>query len=349
MCKKIGSLLALFAILFVTPSFSQLLRKKIEIDEKEVGYIKSVTDIANVGDNLFIADFIGNRVLRFGYSEAKLVFSNLIGRPGQGPGDIQGPLVLSPYRDHIAIKDQESISIFSSDGIYLNRFRQFSSFISFVLGEERVYYLATNPSTDYLLSILSPAGKLLTQALEKKLWINKGDVNTASAFREKQVYDGQLWSNGKRLYYVSKYFGIIEEISLSGELVQTRDISEDLGSNAKNKIAINKKILVETDELKLNKGRTGSSELFLDSYLDSDSIYILMSQHDEQSNTPIFKIDIRQFRLSDLTLSASYTLDLGNKEWLSNLCVKTIDGKPIFIVDISSEEGQDLYEISVKK
>jgi hypothetical protein len=39
------------------------------------------------------------------------------------------------------------------------------------------------------------------------------------------------------------------------------------------------------------------------------------------------------------------SVELGKKEWLSNLCVMRVNGKLIYIVDLKSEEGLSLYEI----
>jgi len=345
--KRVWSSFILAILFVVKPSYSDsvLKKQKIEIDEKETGFYKAITDMAITDDKLIIADFFSNQVLCYKYLGAKAVFSNLIGRPGQGPGDIQKPIALSAFKGRVAIRDQENVSIFSTDGEFFYKFKQFSPIIDHLMNDSRIYYLSSNPSSKFLISVLSLNGELLSQILEKRLWVNSGELTASNSFREKLVYDGHIWSDGKSIIYVSRYFGIIEKYSLSGELLLKRDISEDLGNNARTKSAGNRKALIQSRELKLDKGKPDCDELFLDSCLDGEYLYLLMSQYDLLNMKPINKVDIRRINTSDLKLSSSYSVELKSKEWLSNLLVKTVNHKPIFIVDVQSETGLELYEL----
>ena len=124
-----------------------------------------------------------------------------------------------------------------------------------------------------------------------------------------------------------------------------RDISEDLDNNARTKSAGNRKTLIQSRELKLDKGTPDCHELFLDSYLDGEYLYLLMSQYDLLNKKPINKVDIRRINTSDLKLSASYSVELKSKERASHLCVRTVNNEPIFVVDVQSETGLELYEL----
>jgi len=345
--KRVWSSFVLAILFIVKPSYSdsKLRMQKIDMDEKETGFFKDITDMVITNDKLIIADFFSNQVLCYEYAGAKAVFSNLIGRPGQGPGDIQKPIALSAFKDRVAIKDQENISIFSTDGEFFYKFKQFSPIIDHLMDNSRIYYLSSNPSSKFLISVLSLNGELLSQILEKRLWVNSGELTALNSFRERLVYDGHIWSDGKYLFYISRYFGIIEKYSLSGELLLKRDISEDLGNNARTKSAGNRKTLIQSRELKLAEGAPDCNELFLDSYLDGEYLYLLMSQYDLLNKKPINKVDIRRINTSDLKLSSSYSVELKSKEWLSNLCVKTVNHKPIFMVDVQSETGLEIYEL----
>jgi len=346
--KRVWSSFVLAILFVVKPSYSDsaLKMQKIEMDEKETGFYKAITDMAITNDKLIIADFFSNQVLCYKYLGAKAVFSNLIGRPGQGPGDIQKPIALSAFKDRVAIRDQENVSIFSTDGEFFYKFKQFSPIIDHLMNDSRIYYLSSNPSSKFLISVLSLNGELLSQILEKRLWVNSGELTALNSFRERLVYDGHIWSDGKYLIYVSRYFGIIEKYSLSGELLLKRDISEDLGNNARTKSAVNRRTLIQSRELKLDKkGSPGCYELFLDSHLDGEYLYLLMSQYDLLNKKPINKVDIRRINTSDLKLSASYSVELKSKERSSELCVRTVNHEPIFVVDVQSETGLELYEL----
>jgi len=349
--KRVWSSFVLAILFVVKPSYSdsKLRMQKIEMDEKETGFFRAITDMVITNDKLIIADFFSNQVLCYKYQGAKAVFSNLIGRPGQGPGDIQKPIALSAFKDRVAIKDQENVSIFSTDGEFFYKFKQFSPIIGHLMDNSRVYYLSSNPSSDYLINVFSLKGEFLSQILKKQLWVNTGELTASNSFREKLVYDGHIWSDGKYLIYVSRYFGIIEKYSLSGELLLKRDISEDLDNNARTKSAGNRKTLIQSRELKLDKGTPDCHELFLDSYLDGEYLYLLMSQYDLLNKKPINKVDIRRINTSDLKLSASYSVELKSKERASHLCVRTVNNEPIFVVDVQSETGLELYELSSDK
>lgn len=349
--KRVWSSFILAILFFVKPSYSdsRLKMHKIDMDEKETGFYKAITDMVITNDKLIIADFLSNQVLCYKYQGATAVFSNFIGRPGQGPGDIQKPIALSAFKDRVAIRDQENVSIFSTDGEFFYKFKQFSPIIDHLMNDNRIYYLSSNLSSKFLMSVLSLNGELLSQILEKRLWVNSGELTALNSFREKLVYDGHIWSDGKYLFYISRYFGTIEKISLSGELLLKRDISEDLGNNARTKSAVNRKTLIQSRELKLDKGSPDCYELFLDSYLDGEYLYLLMSQYDLLNKKPIKKVDIRRINTSDLKLSSSYSVELKSKEWLSNLCVRTVNHEPIFLVDVQSETGLELYEFIIDK
>ncbi len=193
MSKKKFSLLIPVLLMMVKPTFSDFTIKKIEIDAKGEGFFRNVTDMIVSGDLLYLADFTSNRVFCYQFAGAGLEFKKFIGRQGQGPGDIQKPLALSAHGNRIAIKDQESVSIFSVDGTFLNKFRQFSTFISFSLGPDSVFYVASNPIDRYLVSSYSHEGRWLSNILEKKLWEITGEISPLESFKELLIYSGQLW------------------------------------------------------------------------------------------------------------------------------------------------------------
>jgi hypothetical protein len=342
-CIPFTFLLSILSIL--KPAYSESRIRKIELDEKDKGFFKAVTDMVIDGDKLIVADFFNNQVLCYSYIGGKAVFINLIGRPGQGPGDIQKPLALSALNNRIAIKDQEAISVFSLGGEYRSKFRQFSTFISFLLGRDRIYCLSSNPSSKYLIDVFDLDGQLVSQMIEKKQWGNSEKITTLDSFREYLIYDGQIWSDGKNLFYISKYFGVIEKYSLSGELIARKDLSKDLGNIARAKAMGNEKSLIQSSELKLVNGRPECHELFMDSYLSGGYLYLLMSQYDILNNKPTDEIDVRLINTDNLQISSAYTVKINRKERSSNICARTINGESIIVVDIASETGLDLYEL----
>ena len=344
---KTKSVYVLFFVLLFswTGASVNVLIKKIGIDEKGRGFFKRTTDFVVADDKLIIADFFGNNVLSFDYSESAISFSHFIGHPGQGPGDLQKPFALSADHDRVAVKDQESISVFNANGTFLQKFKQFSKFISFLLLNDRIYYCDSNPISKKLISIYDLKGNLISSIVEKRLPARSGELGALSGFREKLLYDGVLLSDGKCLYFVSRYFGFVEKYSMSGELLLTSSPLLEHDDNTKAKLAVNKRELLDSADLKLENGRPRCLELFLDCCSDGEYAYILMTQFDAIERKPIPQIDIRRINLSDLRLSHSYSLEIGNDEWLSHLRVKKSSNGPIFIIDLRSASEEGLFEL----
>jgi hypothetical protein len=326
-------------------SYADLVLRKMVVDSKGEGFFRAVNDMVVTDDKIFLADFFSNEVFCYRFKGDNLEYLRSIGNPGQGPGDIQKPLALSAHEGRIAIQDQESLSVFSIDGKFISKFKPLSFFMGLVLGHDRVYYLSSNLSERYLVSSYSFNGKRLSDMMEKKLRFKAGEPDSIEHFRERLVYNGQLWLDDDHLYFISRYFGHLEKYSLSGELLLRNDLSGSLGDNAKRKSEINRRELIESAELKSVKGKFQCVELFLDSYFDGEYLYLLMSQHDVLNNKPINEIDIRRIRSSDLCPTSSYSIRLGEKQWGSNLCIRTVDDEPVFVVDLNTSEGQELYEI----
>src|SRR4030042_5220368 len=77
----------------------QLARTEISIDFKDEGYYKTIPHIALQGNLFFISDNSNHRVLEYRLGGSKLEFLRVIGRPGQGPGDLEYPHEISVSKE----------------------------------------------------------------------------------------------------------------------------------------------------------------------------------------------------------------------------------------------------------
>lgn len=322
---------------------------KIVFDYKEKGFYRSITDLIKAGDKIIIADFFTGRVYCFKYMRGKAEFLYEIGQPGQGPGDIERPFELSGDDDLLAIRDQQGISLFQIDGKYLNKFKLFSSHIAFILIKNRIYYLSANLIGNHLIDVFNLDGKIISQIGEKNIWRKGVMLDNINAFRELLIYEGFLLTEGSYLYYINNAFGFIDKYSLGGKFIKRIDLSKNLDDNSQYKIHLNKQNLIQTKNLKLEKGRAGVKYLFLDAYVDNGYLYLLMDQHDAINNKPTNLIDIKKIDLNSFKLSSFFSAKLYNKEKLSHIVIETINDNLLVLFDVDSEDGLNLCEIYLSK
>jgi len=340
--------LSILMLFFLNISFAQNINK-IQFEYKDQGFYRSITDFIIINDKIIICDFFRGRVYCYKYSNGRAVFLYEIGRPGQGPGDIEKPFAVSAYDDFISIKDQQGISTFKIDGQFLSKFRTFSPYIAFVLIKDKIYYLNANMISNFLIDVFDLNGKLCFQFGEKSFSQNRNEIDSLNSFREFLIYDGFLLTDDNYLYYINNRFGTLDKYSLSGKKIITVNLIEKLDENAKVKVNINKNKLIKPQYLILDKGRAGEKSLFMDAYIDSDYIYLLMDQYDAIYNKSTDLVDIKRVSINNFKVSSFYSHKLYKKERLSNIAVKSVNEGILILLDIDSEEGLNIYEIFLSK
>jgi len=324
---------------------TQLVKNELSIDFNDVGFYKSISGLYCYKDMLFIIDFKGGKVLKFNYKN-QLSFEKIIGNKGLGPGDIQKPISISIDRDIIAIKDQGSVSFFNIDGSYISKFRIFSSYMSMWLLNKRLYNLVSNPKSSHLFEVFCLDGnRIMTfgeEYLEIAYEIKKG---LPFPLLKRELYDGDIFLDQNYIYYINKNFGILRKYNHSGDLILEESLIDLFGKNASNKVRHNKKEFLEKEYvLSKQNPKIGIKNIYLKARFVNDKFYFLLDQHNSLENRPIFQIKILCIEKNNLKLQSVYNYDLQDKEWLSCFAVKMMDEIPIFILDIKTQEGIELYE-----
>lgn len=153
----------LFLLINLRPSIGyqdkiDLERTELQLIYKNEGFYETISDIKVHGDHLFIVDNRRHQLLKFLLNGNRLEFVTFIGRPGQGPGDLEFPIETSIWQGTIAVKDQVGISFFGNAGIFKHKFRIFSPRISFLFVNNNIYYATANPKKSTLIEAYSSEG-----------------------------------------------------------------------------------------------------------------------------------------------------------------------------------------------
>jgi hypothetical protein len=324
----------------------QLERKKLIFEYKKEGFYKAVTDLQVYKNYLFIVDFQYNQVLEYKHKDSA-EFIRLIGKKGQGPGDIQKPFSISIDNDIISIIDQTAVSFFDLNGIYINKFRLFSNFIDSIFINKLFFHLNTNPKNDNLIEVYTIDGKRIMTFGKKYLKLNyKVRKGLPAALIERTIYDGELLSDGNFIYYINRRFGTLHKYSLSGKMILQKDLLSLFGENEKRKADKNRNLFLENEYVLTKENRSiRRYDIFLEAKLLGDKIYFLLDQHNILKNKPKFSIEIISINKGNFNVISKYQTPLLKGEWIRNFTVKMEEGMLIFLVDISSkEEGVNIYE-----
>jgi hypothetical protein len=328
--------------------FQYALKKEpLKVDFKENGFFKTVTDLKIHKGYLFIADFLGDKVLQFSYVQGHAEFMRFVGRKGRGPGDIEKPIAISVYNDIIAVKDQEFISFFDLDGNYISKFRQFTTYISFALFKDKIYFSGANPRSANLIEFFSMEGQSLGNFGGKYFSASRSSREDFLPFEEVAIYSGQIISWSDCIYFINKRFGLLQKFSLLGEELERKTIIDLFGENGRRKVAANKALFLDQRyKPEEHRGQIVAYDLFRDSSASDGCIYFLLDQHDISSKKYLFKLEIIAMDIDNYRQIGRYELNLDQGDFVKNITLSSMDGKPTFLVDIDSKQGHGLYELT---
>lgn len=90
-----------------------------------------------------------------------LKLEKIIGKSGEGPGDLNGPVSLSIWQEELVVRDQIGYSIYALEGNFKQRFRAFTSDISFVYLDNTIYTVNPHPEEHFLIEVYGKDGKKL--------------------------------------------------------------------------------------------------------------------------------------------------------------------------------------------
>jgi hypothetical protein len=315
---------------------------------EDVPLFRTATDFAVIDEDLFVLDNLQHQVQKYRVKDGKLKYIKTIGQRGVGPGDFNLPRSLSVWKGVIAVKDEIGISFFDKDGKFLTKFRLFTPRISFVYTNDRIYYASADPDRSDLIDVYEKNGKLLTSFFKKFLKIDPKihkDPPGNILFVLKFLFDGQIISDGKYIYFFSSTFGQAFKFDMSGNELLKKDTLPYFGKEGEFVFEKNNDYL--KGGLKRNKNNAYSVyQLFKNLCLCKDKIYILgfgmgISNLDKIEKKP-YDDCILVMDKNTLNLEKTYWIRLDSEEYIYSFAAGEKNGKIIFYTAMQTKEDNDI-------
>jgi len=219
---------------------------------------------------------VGNRehsIFKFSREGKQLL---TFGGWGQGPGELQWPADISIDKDldQVFIRDNIGISIYDSEGTYINRIRTFIPLLSLCAIHNGVILLQPAPDKKEMINVYDSQGKLISSFGEKYQVNYSLSKEIEPNFLDRIANMGKILSDGEYIYYVSYVFGEIQVFDFSGKLVRRKKIT---GIRNLEKVTRDYERLFFKEGIKKNKdGTITIRQVFNDSYLAGPDIFLLM-------------------------------------------------------------------------
>ena len=263
---------------------------------------------------------VGNRehsIFKFSREGKQLL---TFGGWGQGPGELQWPADISIDKDldQVFIRDNIGISIYDSEGTYINRIRTFIPLLSLCAIHNGVILLQPAPDKKEMINVYDSQGKLISSFGEKYQVNYSLSKEIEPNFLDRIADMGKILSDGEYIYYVSYVFGEIQVFDFSGKLVRRKKIT---GIRNLEKVTRDYERLFFKEGIKKNKdGTITIRQVFNDSYLAGPDIFLLMRGQVEDGPNEILFLS-----KDNLELRGRYALPEGISA--RHLCVIRVAGE----------------------
>ncbi len=299
--------------------------------ESEKPVFKTATNMLIYKGRIFVVDNFKHRVLVY---TKKGNFDRFIGRPGQGPGDLNLPVEISIYKDVIAVKDEIGFSFFQLNGKFLRKFRVFTPRVSFVWRKDKIFYANADVNSPYLIKVLSEKGRVLyTFGRKSRILPVYSPRETIKPF-ESVVFSGKLLADRRYLFYVNYAFARLTKISFNGEILSQVNFYHILFPEQKKWLRENKDRVIS--------GKIRENQwilirfLFQDSYMDDGKIYVMEKPIKKDKMKIVKIITVNSVELKVETI---YKIELTGDEQILAFAVCKENKKPEFYIAMRSEEG----------
>ncbi|MBC7361421.1 MAG: 6-bladed beta-propeller [Candidatus Aminicenantes bacterium] len=292
--KKIGLIILLILLAIgVQPEIygSEIPKEKVVLVKKfpEDGLQTKAVPWIDVDSNGNIFA-VGNRehsIFKFS-PEGKLLLT--FGGWGQGPGELQWPAWISINNEfnQIFIIDNIGISIYDSEGKFIQKIRTFIPPLSLCATRNGVILLQPTPDKKEMINYYDRQGRLILSCGEKYQIDYSLSKEIQPGYLDRLVNDGKILSDGKYIYYVSHVFGEIKVFDFSGKLILRKKIT-----GIKNLEMVRREYekLFFKNGIKKNKDGTITTRLiFDDSYISGQNIYLLMRGEVEKGPSEILSL-----------------------------------------------------------
>jgi len=333
----------------------QLARTEISIDFKDEGYYKTIPHIALQGNLFFISDNFNHRVLEYRLDGSKLEFLRVIGRPGQGPGDLEHPHEISVSKETLAVHDEHGISFFGFDGAFRSKFQLLSKSVAMLFTGDEVITATNDPGKDDLIQVYDTSGALVRSFSKKlSLYPIRYDIHRGLTpdTLESIMFEGILRSQGGVLYYLNKRFGDVLQFDRGRAQILTRNVIPLLSKAEKAKADENRKMFLEAgfDLIKTN-GDIPHNCVFEDAQVRNERLFLLMGNFDLLENRPRPYTEIIEIDLRSWAVVNSYVAPVVAKWESASIFLLVGDDRiPAFIIPIwAFDEEPKIYLFTPKR
>ncbi len=335
--RKFVIFLLLFLFNFSYADIKEL--KQISFYPKDIQdyYFKPIIDLATLGDMVYGIENLRNSAIAFKLEYPQVKYDFLVGKPGQGPGDLQRPFSLSIWNDEIAIKESGFFSFFRKNGEYLSKFRIFSDNPTFVYLDDKIYWLNPNLEDNYLVEIYAKDGEMISTFGDKFL---KPDIHAFKNpnFINYKLYEGNMFSDGKSILYFNSRFGNYLIFSLDGKTLAEGNISKFFRTRGEKIKKLNNDIYIK--RVKDQNERISGyprSVIFEDGYLHKDKIYFVSSTMTHKNGWETI-FELRVLSIKPMNLLKEYVIKKGDPCRLDSFTVIEKNGENFILLAITNHE-----------
>lgn len=295
-------------------------------------YFRAIVDLEIINEKLYAIDNWGHHLLSFSIKEG-ISLEKKIGQQGQGPGDLQYPGTLSIGSGEVAVKDNNGISFFSLDGKFKRKFKTYRGPKGFAFINRKIFRINPDPDSDYLIEIYSDEGKKLSHFGKKFCSLDFSLYKGISPnMVERLVFEGILFTKGNFIYYLSKYFGILNQYDLEGKRIAETDIVNIFNKHEKEVLTNNQLLWLKNGiTLDANNRKVECFTIFQDAYLSGTKIYLLEG--------------IRALKLAQgKQKHCIKEIDVNSLEVTNEYCFKRIeDEHAISLAVLATQDGMKFY------
>ncbi len=209
--------------------------KKFDIDLNKVAF-KSISKIAIHENKVYIFDRQLSRIFVF---DKKARYLHSIGRPGQGPGDLQYPrdfVISEDGKIYIVCSLVKRIEVFALDGNFLERIELkipedifYSKPTNILVTSDKKFIIGYNLSP-HLLDVYDSEGKFITNILKRENPVFVPGVNLANS---SLISFGDLENS---ILHFNNFTGAFTRLKIDGENVQSFSAFDKLHQNEVKKL-----------------------------------------------------------------------------------------------------------------
>lgn len=340
-------LLSLFFSSFIAESAESLkLICSYPKDEKKDYYFRPIISLQMKDNLIYGVENMSNKIDIFKFDNLNIEFIKNIGRPGQGPGDLQYPMSLSIQEDVIVIKENTYFSFFNTQGGYIRKIKTFSPSTVFFYNEKSIYWLNSNWKENHLIERYAESGERLSTLGDKKEILNYLISKDEVKLEKNSIFDGSLFNYNNSILYINKRFGKFIIFSFEGTILDKGDINSIFGDRGEKQKKYNYDVFVSGKAKPTQPPPYPTADIYEHAYLDSGKVYFIYSNIEKMNEDRITNIDIKILNMSNKSLVKEYSIKKNHICRINGFAVLNNDNDEYLVLSYTIlEEGNylDIY------